>query len=118
MKEYDNEVEVHRSHGGGGQMLAGLVIGTLAGAGAMLLLAPKSGQEMRQQLLEETDELRERAGSTVDEAVGQIRAKTGQIKSDLQEKAVQLDQQGRELIADQLERVSAAAEAGKAAVKK
>ncbi len=45
----------------GGGFLAGIVIGGLLGAGIALLLAPRSGQETRDELLDRSAELRGRA---------------------------------------------------------
>jgi len=45
----------------GGGFLAGIVIGGLLGAGVALLLAPRSGQETREELLDRSAEIRERA---------------------------------------------------------
>lgn len=49
------------SENGGGSFLAGLVVGAAVGAIAALLLAPKSGKELRESLSEEGRKLRERA---------------------------------------------------------
>jgi gas vesicle protein len=68
-------------------VLAGLVIGGLAGAATMLLLAPQSGRDTRMQISE------------------------GGRK-----KFTELKQQGQDLVVDQLDHVSEAALAGKKAV--
>jgi gas vesicle protein len=102
--------------GAASSAVAGLVIGGLAGAGAALLFAPQSGKETREQIQQKTIEIRDRTAETVEEAVSQVKAKTQQITTNLQGKAEDLQHQSKEVIADQLDRVSAAADAGKAAL--
>jgi len=97
--------------------VAGLLLGGLAGAGAALLLAPQSGKETRVQIQQKTIELRDRAAETADQAISQVKSTTHQITTDVREKAGELQQHGQELLVKQLEHVSAAAEAGKAAIK-
>jgi len=98
-------------------VLAGLLIGGLAGAGAMLLLAPQSGKETRAQIQQKTMELRERTAETVDDAVSQVKSKTEQVKAGVRGKAGELHQQGQDILIKQLDNVSNAVEASKTAVK-
>jgi gas vesicle protein len=49
------------SDNGGGNFLAGFLVGAALGAIAALLLAPKSGKELRESLSEEGKRLRDRA---------------------------------------------------------
>ena len=49
------------SDNGGGNFLAGFLVGAALGAIAALLLAPKSGRELRESLTEEGKKLRDRA---------------------------------------------------------
>lgn len=118
MKNDNHEEEVpHKDNGSNSSSaLAGLVIGGLAGAGAALLLAPQSGKETREQIQQKTIEIRDRTVETVEGAVSQVKSKTHQITSNLHGKAEELQHQGQEMMAEQLDRVSAAAEAGKAAL--
>ena len=102
--------------GAASSAVAGLVIGGLAGAGAALLFAPQSGKETREQIQQKTIELRDRTAETVEGAVSQVKAKTHQITTNLQGKAEDFQHQSKEVIAEQLDRVSAAAEAGKTAL--
>jgi gas vesicle protein len=97
-------------------VLAGLLIGCVAGAVAMLLLAPQSGEETRMQLREKGIELRDRTTGMMDDAVAQVRFNTNKIATGGRQKAEELRHQGQELLAEQLERVSDAARAGKKAV--
>lgn len=116
----DNQVKEapHKENEGnaGSAAVAGLVIGGLAGAGAALLLAPQSGKETREQIQQKTVELRDRTAEKVEDAVSQVKSKTHEITDSLQGKAEELQHQGQEIIVGQLDRVSAAAEAGKAAL--
>lgn len=98
-------------------VLAGLLIGGLAGAGAMLLLAPQSGKETRAQLQQKTMELRERTAETVDDAMSQVKSKTSQVTASVRGKAEELHQQGQDILIKQLDHVSNAVEASKTAVK-
>lgn len=108
--------------------IAGLVIGGLAGAGAALLFAPQSGKETRSQIQNKTLELRDRTNETVEGVVTQVKSKTHEITDGVREKAMELQHQvmgkadeiqhqGQEMLVDQLDRVAAAAEAGKEAIK-
>jgi gas vesicle protein len=49
------------SDNGGANFLAGFLVGATVGAIAALLLAPKSGRELRESLAEEGKKLRDRA---------------------------------------------------------
>jgi gas vesicle protein len=58
-----NGTELHDSVG----LLTGLIIGGLAGFGAMLLLAPQSGKKTRAQIKQKRTELQDRATDTYDD---------------------------------------------------
>ena len=90
-------------------VLAGMLIGALAGAVTMLLLAPQSGQDTRRQMLEKGIELRERTTELVEDTIAQVRTKANKITMGLEDR-------GRELAVEQLENVSEAAQAGKKAI--
>jgi gas vesicle protein len=97
-------------------VLAGLVIGSVAGATAMLLLAPQSGKETRKYISDKGIELRDQTTGMFDDAVAQVRTTTNKLSMDGRDKAKELKQQGQDLISEQLDRVSAAAQAGKKAI--
>jgi gas vesicle protein len=99
-----------------GSVLAGLLIGAAAGAAAMLLLAPQTGQATRQQIREKGIALRDRTSGMVDDAFQQVRSSTNMLVADGRKKAESIKEQGQELLAEQLDRVSAAAQASKKAV--
>jgi len=77
-------------------------LGTIAGAAAALLLAPKTGRETRELLAERGNELLKRA----QEKAGETQGRAG----DLFDK-------GREYFEEQTQRLASAFEAGRAAMK-
>ena len=65
-----NEKEITQNYARDGVgVLTGLLIGGLAGAGAMLLLAPQSGEKTRAQIQEKTIQLRDETTGVMDEAM-------------------------------------------------
>ena len=60
-------------------ILVGMVIGTLAGAGAMLLLAKRSGKETRTQIEKKAWELRGRTTEMVEDTMVQVRLNPDKI---------------------------------------
>jgi len=95
---------------------AGLLVGGVVGAGAMLLLAPNSGEDTRDRIRQEGLELRNRAAETVEDAVAQARGKTGQIATDVHKQAKELQQRGQDMLDEQKDVVSAVVEAEKTAL--
>jgi gas vesicle protein len=94
-------------------VLAGVVIGGLAGAVTVLLFAPQSGEETRMQIKEKGIELRNRITEVVDDSMAQVRSNIDKITLSGREKIKELKEQGQELAVEQLDRVSEAAQAGK-----
>jgi len=101
-------------------VLVSLLVGGLAGAVTMLLLAPQSGRDTRTQLQEKGIELRDRTTEIVEDAMAQVRLDRNKLTIGGQKKAKELMQQGQDLVQDlvveQLDRVSDAAQAGKKAI--
>ena len=67
---------------GGGSFLMGLLAGTVLGAGLGMLFAPKAGNELRNQLSEQTGRLKSTANDAYTQAsekVSQMSEKVGQI---------------------------------------
>jgi gas vesicle protein len=93
--------------------LAAFLIGGLAGAVTMLLLAPQSGTDTRMQLQEKGIELRDRATEMVEDTMSRVNSSANKIAINGREKFNELKQQGQELAVEQLDRVSEAAQAGK-----
>jgi gas vesicle protein len=90
-------------------VLAGMLIGGLAGALTMLLLAPQSGKDTRKQIQEKSIELRNRTTEMMEDTMAQVRSKANQITMDVKN-------YGQELAVEQLDHVSDAAQAGKKAI--
>ena len=97
-------------------VLAGTVIGALAGAVTMLLLAPQSGKRTRIQIRHKGIELRDQATGMVEDIVAQVRLDGNKLARDGRRKANELLHQGQGLVADQVEHVSDVVKAGKKAI--
>jgi len=113
MVNKNQELEYHSNVLG---VLAGVVIGGLAGAVTMLLLAPQSGKRTRTQIQHKGIELRDRATEMVEDAVAQVRLNGNKIARDGRRKANELLHQGQNLVAEQVEYVTDAVKAGKKAL--
>lgn len=72
------ERDDHEHEGGGGSFMMGLLTGTVLGAGLGMLLAPKSGTELRSKLGEQASSLGRAAG-------GQLR-RAGDVAGGIMEK--------------------------------
>jgi gas vesicle protein len=79
-------------------LLAGLLVGALTGAVAMLLLSPQSGKETRAQIRQKSIDLRDETVKTVEGAVAQARGIARQITDDVHEQAGELQQRGQDLL--------------------
>jgi gas vesicle protein len=90
-------------------VLVGMLIGGLAGAVTMLLLAPQSGKDTRKQIQEKSIELRDRTTEMVEDTIAQVRTKANNLTVDLKDR-------GQEIAVKQLDHVSEAAQAGKKAI--
>ncbi len=99
-----------------GSFIAGLLVGGLAGAVTLLLLAPQSGKKTRSQIQQKSIELREQTTEAVEDALKQAGAKARQITADVREKADELEQRGQAVVDEQKEHWSELVQAGKAAI--
>jgi len=97
-------------------VLSGMLIGGLAGAVTMLLLAPQSGEKTRVLIQNKGIELRDQATEMLDDTLAQVRKDSKEFAKVGSQKAKELMQQGQELVAEQLEHVSEAAKAGQKAI--
>jgi gas vesicle protein len=95
---------------------AGLLLGGVVGAGAMLLLAPHSGEETRAAIRQEGVEQRDRMAKNVEGAVTQVRGKAREITAGARKKAEELQQDGQEILDEQRERASNVVKAAKEAI--
>ena len=82
--------------------LAGLLVGGLAGAGAMLLLAPQSGKETRAQIQQKGIELRDQTVKAVEGAATQACRMTENVR----EQAGELQRCGEDVFDEQRDRLS------------
>ena len=90
-------------------VLVGMLIGGLAGAVTMLLVAPRSGKDTRRQIQEKGIELRDRTTEMVEDTIAQVRTNANKL-------TIGVKDYGKELAVEQLENVSEAAQAGKKAI--
>jgi gas vesicle protein len=97
-------------------VLIGALVGGLAGATAMWLFAPQSGRRTRAQIQNKTIQLRDRTTRSIKKAVAQVRTETDKLTAGVSEKAGELKQLGQDKLVEQMDRVSAALDAGKTAV--
>jgi len=86
-------------------VITALVIGSLAGAGTMLLVAPKSGKKTRAELQGRALKLRKQTAKTMKGTVTQVKSK-----------AQDLGHQGQGLLAKQVDHVSHAVKVGRKAI--
>jgi gas vesicle protein len=114
MMNENQEPNVHSNNIFG--VLAGMLVGTLAGAVTMLLLAPQSGKDTRIQLREKGIELRDRTTEMMEDTMAQVRSNANKITVGGRDKAKELLQKGEALVIEQLDHVSEAAKAGKKAI--
>jgi gas vesicle protein len=124
MENYDEESE-HSEHYGHTirGFLAGVLVGGLAGAGTMLLMAPQSGQRTRTQIRRKGVALRDQAMDSVEDAMDQARETSQQITANvhkqadkMQQKAEKIQQRGQHALDAQKERWAPVVEASKNAV--
>ncbi|MCJ7715332.1 MAG: YtxH domain-containing protein [Anaerolineales bacterium] len=100
------------------KVLAGILIGGLAGAVAMLLLAPKSGKDTRIQIQNKSIELVDRAAGFVDDTISQVHSITNEIANGGRQKFEEIKQHGQDLAVEQLDHLTKAAKASKKAIRK
>ena len=71
-------------HGGSGFMF-GLLVGSAIGAAAGMLLAPKAGREIREDLTDQAELVRTKRFSAFDEQLGELRSNMGEVRDILKE---------------------------------
>lgn len=76
MSEFDRD-----EHEGGGGFMMGLLTGTVLGAGLGMLLAPKSGSELRSQIGDQARRAAGAAGHMAERARGVVRGAAEDVRS-------------------------------------
>jgi gas vesicle protein len=89
----------------------GMLVGGLAGAATMLLLAPQSGKRTRDQIKMKGIELRNQAAEGMKNTMAQVRSETQTVTDGVREKAGELKHLGQDQIVKQLDSASAAVKA-------
>jgi gas vesicle protein len=97
-------------------VLTGIVVGGLIGATAMMLLAPRSGEELRAEIKDKAMDLRDRTTETMKDRVSQVVSKAGHLKGGIRGKSQDIKHRGQDVLIEQLDRVSEAVEAAKKAI--
>lgn len=120
MKNYDREYDTMQTtqmgNGAARHVLTGIVVGGVIGATAMLFLAPRTGEEMRSEVLDKAQELRDLTADTVKDKVSQVKSKAGELTGGVKGRAHGVKNKGQDLLVEQLDRVSEAVEAAKKAI--
>ncbi|GEM_PF-384910 len=112
--EFDHESNANNPGG----FFAGLLLGGLAGAGAMMLLAPHSGKRTRANIQLKSIELRDQATETVEDAVSQARAKALHITNNARREANHMQQVGEDMLDEKKQQASDKARKISASIRK
>ena len=110
MNKQNQTTERAESRSTGESLLAGLVLGGLVGAGAMLLLAPQSGKRTRDEIRGGAVDLRDRTRQRVATTLSQVRSRAENVALDIRDTADQLEDQGKGIAIEQLDRLAVAAQ--------
>jgi gas vesicle protein len=111
----ENQATMNRINNVSG-VATGLFIGSLIGAGTMLLVAPQSGKRTRAKIQQKSIELRDRTAEMVEEAMEQVQIESNKLAKNGRHKAKELMHQGQELVAGQLAHVAEFVETGKKSI--
>ena len=87
--------------------MAGMVIGGLAAAGTMLLLAPQPGQKTRADLRQKGLELREQTAKSLGTRIAEVRAKAREAMTPARKQIQELQQRGQQVLEEQRGRIPA-----------
>lgn len=108
-----------------GAFMSGLLIGGIAGAVTALLLAPQSGEETRQIIVDKSIEIKDKAIETVEEArqraeqaAEDARKAAEEYTQKAQEQAKKLQEQGRVILEEQKQKIERVTKGGKKAADK
>lgn len=118
MNNYDYENRQFQEMSGATRhVLTGIVVGGLIGATAMMLLAPRSGEEMRAEIKDKAIDLRDRTTEGVKDTVSQVVSKAEHLKGGLKGRSHDIKERGQDVLIEQLDRVAEAVEAAKKVLK-
>jgi gas vesicle protein len=114
--KYEMEVPKRKMINEAKNVFLGLLVGSMAGAAVMLLFAPKSGKQTRDEIQLKSIQLRDQATDRVNKEIIEIRFDAHKIMADVQEKTGQLKHHSQEKLVEQLDHVSNVLDAGIMAV--
>lgn len=118
-KMMDNETEEYKNISANPlKVLAGILIGGLAGAVTMLMLAPQSGKDTRMQIRNKSTQLRGQAAGFVGDTILQVHSTTNTIANGRRKKFKEIKQQGQDLAVEQLDHLNKAVKASKKAIQR
>ena len=80
-----------------GAFLAGFVIGGLVGAAVALILAPRSGEEIRSQLIERGEEFRNRAREYGDDYLSSTKNRLQDVRGEVKDQVRIVLDEGKQL---------------------
>jgi gas vesicle protein len=96
--------------------LGGLLLGSVAGAGAMLFMAPQSGKKTRKQLKHRGRKVRKQITKMVKHKVEEVHDQVNHATSSIHVQVEDLQQSGQDMVDAQKDRWEPVIKAGKTAV--
>jgi gas vesicle protein len=113
---YDNHehsLDRHDVYSLGGGFAAGLLLGALIGATAMLFYAPQSGKATRKQFRRRSRQVRDHVRDTADEALETARDRAREVKKDVRARLEDVQQRGQAVMEEQRQRVGSVMKSGR-----
>jgi len=108
-----------------GMFAAGLLVGALAGALGMLLMAPQSGERTRKQIRRRAMALRDQATENAEDAVDKAEEsldealkRVRKLRKSAKERVDEAQQMSQDVVGQQMGRVKAAVDVGKSLVRR
>ena len=101
-KKHENQQDENQISGflAGFLFLGGLLLGSVAGAGVMLLLAPQSGKKTRKQLQRRGQKVRKQTANTVKQTVEQVQDKASQVSTSIHEHVEDIQERAHDAMGD------------------
>jgi gas vesicle protein len=100
----------------GSGFAAGILLGALIGATAMLFYAPQSGKATRKLVRRRARQLSSQVRDTADEALEQARDRAREVRDDVRTRLEDTKHRGQELLDVQRQRVESAVKTGRQAL--